>query len=252
MINSATLQARTGSAVQLATTTAIAQMALFHIAAAISEAASKDFKDPNTKPMTSGSDSNESIKYIVDHEQGTGQIVRMQNGKHAADLNFSFEHERTNAGEAYAVTSITGHFEGYQLLFSKLNLHYSALLGDNFKPVMHEDGSYLTNVTIDASGYFGVSEKITARLVRAKISLTYPISDRTLKIGEINSSGKNNSSFDGEVFLESKSIKLKGAIKDVSGVVVYELNTSEQGTVELLEPTASIQPVVSDRPGSPL
>lgn len=241
-VNAAAAQAKSGPAVRLATSTTIAQMALFHLAAAVSQAVSKDLDDPTAAPMAPSSGPDSEFTYEVDRGAGTGRIIRLHEGKRTVDLSFSFEGEGTNGGMAYVITRTSGHFEGYQLFFSRMTLLYSAILGVDFSPLRYDDGSILMNVTISAIGSFGVSGVETARLSKAELSLTYPISEREMRVGEIRAAGRDGSMFEGEVYLANKAIKLKGAIKDPSGAVAYELSTTPSGEVSLTAPVTPKEP----------
>ena len=240
-VNAIAIQSKSGPAVRLATSAAIAQMALFHLAAAVSQAASNDFDDPNAAPMAPSAGPDSEFTYEVDREAGTGRIIRSHAGKRAVDLEFTFEGEGSNGGMAYAITSTNGHFEGYQLFFPRLTLLYTAILSDAFNPLKHENGNLLINVTISAVGSFGVSGVETTQLSKANLSLTYPISERELRVGEVNLKGRDGNTFEGEVYLADKVLKLKGALKDASGALEYELSTTPTGEVSLTPPNTPFE-----------
>lgn len=238
-INAASIQAKSGSAIKLATSATIAQMALFHLAAAVSRAATEAFDSPDAAPMVPASGPDAEFAYQVNTAARTGRITRFHEGKRVVDLEFAFESEGANAGVAYAVTRTSGQFEGYQFFFPRLRLVYSAMLDEAFNPLKHENGNWLINVAISANGSLGIAGVETAHLSKAEISLTYPISEREGRVGEVALEGRDGSTFAGEVHLATKAIQLTGAVKDANGVLAYELNTTPNGELSLAAPAAS-------------
>lgn len=241
-LNMTVAQAQTGAAIQLATSATIAQMALIHMAAALSQVASQDLNDGSVPPQTGAPRPDAEFRYELDNKAGTGKVIRSGGGKSTVDLSFTFESERGSAGMAYTVTGTTGHFEGYQLLFPRLTLLFSAILGDNFLPKKHENGNFLFNVDIDAVGSIGVNGAEVTRLSRAKFGLSYPISEGESRVGELQAVSLNGNTFDGEVIMASKALKLQGTIKSPSGASLYELRSNASGGVSLSKAMNQEQP----------
>lgn len=244
-VSAAAVQARTGSAIRLATSTTVAQMALFHIAAAVSQAARRDLNDPAASPLANSSETAAGITYEADSAAGTGTVIDERDGSRLINLQFTFEGATTNAGVAYSVTSTTGTIEGYQLLFPRLTITFSTMLGNNFSPVKHANGSYLINAMISASGYLGVSGVETTRVSSSSISITYPVTERAMTIGNISTSDRDGKSFDGDVFLAQGVIGLKGRLKEPNGDLAFELQTLPSGEISLVPPTPQLTPSAS-------
>ncbi len=226
-------QAQAGAAVRLATSATIAQMSLVHMAAALSRAATQDFDDGNVPPLTSAPRTDADFTYELDNNAGTGKIARTVGGKRTVDLAFTYESERGNAGMAYTVTGTSGHFEGYQLLFPRLTLLFSAVLGEGFLPRKHTNGQFLFNVDIMAVGSLGVGGVEAVRLSKAEFGLMYPISEGEAKVGDLRVVDRDGSTFDGEVVMAEKTLRLRGAIKSANGTPAFELKTGANGELTL-------------------
>ena len=241
-LNTTAVQAQTGAAVRLVSSATIAQMALIHMAAALSQAASLDFDDGDVPPLTGAPQPGADFTYELDNQLGTGKVVRTHVGKRTVDLAFAFVSERGNSGMAYTITRTSGTFEGYQLFFTRLTLLYSSILGDNILPLKHENGRFLFNIDIKGIGSLGVNGAETVRLTKADFNLTYPISEGEGRVGVLKAVDNNGTMFDGNVVMANKALTLQGAIKAPNGTLAYEFKTGPGGDVSLVRPASAPQP----------
>jgi len=236
-LNATLMQAEAGRAARLATSATIAQLALVHMAAALSQAAAQDIGDGTVSTLTGAPAPDAEFSYELDNAAGTARVLRTHGGRRSVDLAFTFAAERGNAGMAYTVTGTTGQFEGYQLFFPRLTLVFSAMLGADMQPAKHENGYTLFNVDIDAMGSLGTRGTESMRLSKATFGLTYPISAGEAQVGALTAVGADGNVFDGRVMLANKSLRLEGAIKDAAGIKLYDLKAGPDGGMSLSKPT---------------
>jgi hypothetical protein len=165
------------------------------------------------------------------------------------NLEFTYESEQGNAGVAYAITGMSGAVEGYQLFFPRLVFLYTAILGGDFQPKKDAAGRYLFDVAVEAAGSIGVEGGEIARLSDTRLELTYPFSDQEVRVGAFKTTTEGGTIFEGEAFMANKTLKLKGTIKDASGVVLFGVGTNAKGEPSL-SPAASASPTASNTIGA--
>lgn len=236
------------AAAGLASSALTAQQTLYYLANAFAQAASVDLQGEELSAVGGFGKADTQLSYELDTEKGTGKVTGLRGGKQVVDLSFTYEKEHGNAGMAYTVTGTTGHVEGYRMFFPRLTLLYTIVLGTNFQPERDAKGNALFNVSLDATGSFGVGGTETMRLSKTTLNLTYPLAEGEAKAGTIVATSSDGLRFEGELWSANKAFKLKGTIQDAAGQVTHLLETTPSGEAGLQpagpapRPTASVAP----------
>lgn len=247
-VNSAVQSARGGSVARVVTSAAIAQMAVVHVAAALSDAARREFNGADVPTLASAAGS--EYMYSVDAKAGRGTVTRETNGKRTVDLGFSFVTEPSNAGKAYAITGTTGTFEGYQMVFPRLTVSFTAVLGERLTPARHENGSQLMNVEIRAVGTLGANGNEVAQVSDLAFSLTYPALPGERKVGSLKVVGRDGTTMNGAVLEQEGALKISGGVTSPSGSPVYRVDTGANGELSLSEEPGASSTAEARPPGT--
>lgn len=241
--------ARGGNVVRVVTTAAVAQMAVLHIAAALSEAARRDFSSGDVPSLASNAGS--EYAYQVDTSAGRGTVTRTSAGKRTVDLAFTFVSEASNAGKAYAITSTTGTFEGYQMVFPRLTVAFTAVLGEQLVPTRHENGSPLMNVEIRAVGTLGANGNEAARISDLSLGLTYPALPGTRTVGALRATGTDGTAMSGAVIEQEGALRIAGGVTTPGGGPTYKVDTGANGELSLSEEAAPREAAGLNAAGAP-